>query len=106
MNVTIKIPGNQLAVVNDLLTGRIPCLKHDGFLFVDLVEYFADGYSVNVKVISGGAKGTQDACLPYCDVVLFNEDGNEVDSTGSAREKLTGEYKFIDDEHVCHVVEN
>lgn len=106
MNTTIKVPSYQLAVVNELLSGQLPCLEHDGFVLVDLVEYFTDGYRVNVKVVSGGAKGTPDACLPYCDAVLFDEGGREVEAIGADRSSLDGEYWFGEDgEHVCWVEE-
>jgi hypothetical protein len=104
MNTTIKVPRYQLAVVNELLSGQTPCDEGDGFLLMDLTEYFTDGYRVNAKVVSGGVTGERDACLPYCDVVLFDEGGNEVEAIGAERSSFDGEYWFGEDgEHVCWI---
>jgi hypothetical protein len=104
MNTTIKVPNYQLNVVNELLSGQTPCHEREGFVFVDLVGYFTDGYRVNVKVVSNGAAGEPGARLPCCIALLYDAGGNEVEVIRRYRCSLDGEYWFSDDgEHVCWI---
>jgi hypothetical protein len=105
-NATLKIKQDRVEYINGLLTGKFPCETKDAEVIVEITAKFPDGCEVDLKLVSGGRAGEDDADLPYLDPVLFSPGGTELCCLDPGHENILGEYRFdVDEEQYLLVVE-
>jgi hypothetical protein len=93
-STVLKVTPKAIAGVNGLLAGTIPHDERDGNVMVEWTARFAGGCEADVKLVSGGRTGEDDADLPYLDAVLFDPDGRELACCDAESEKIEGEYQW------------
>lgn len=91
---TLKLKARTVEWINGLLSGQIPHDEKDANTMVEWTARFPDGYECDLKVVSGGRTGEEDADTPYLDPVLFDPSGREVSCLQDESENIVGEYQW------------
>lgn len=80
--------------INGLLAGSVPCDTKDAETIVTITGKFQNGYEYDLKLVSGGRAGEDDADLPYLDPVIFDPQGRERGVLEPDSENVLGEYRW------------
>lgn len=95
-----------LAWVNGLLSGEVPHTEKRGNTMIEWTAVFPDGCEADLKVVSCGRTGEEDAELPYVDAILFSPGGTELGLLDPVLGKIDGIYQWDPDGPVdCYVLE-